>query len=143
MKKILITHSSFTGAIEVVYHTDGRILLIDYTNAVLPDSYAATFKAKVPVQLNAFEAAFKDSKCTCVSEDYVITFEQFWRRYGLAINKDRALKLWNKMSRTEQVEAYLFISIYDRHLADNTWKTKMYPDTYLRNKFFNNDISKL
>ena len=81
----------------------------------------------------------KSTSLTIVSVDYVITYEQFWNAYDNKVNNKRALALWDKLSHVDKVAAFVGIKIYNRHLQKNPWKTKADPDTYLRNRSWENN----
>ena len=67
-------------------------------------------------------------------------FKNFWNTYAHKVgNKKRAEKLWDALTEVEKVKALSYLKTYDRHLIENRGISKLYPETYLNQKRFNND----
>jgi hypothetical protein len=145
MKKFIITSPSFTGEINVLYGLDWKLLFIDFLKCDLSDEQMQYFKDKLPVNLTgedkteSLTQCFGKSKLNIVEEGYFVSFDQWWTRYNLKRNRARCEKLWHKLSDADKVNAFFKLGMYDRHLALEQWKTKADPDTYLRNKYWNNE----
>lgn len=153
MRRFIITSPAFTGEINVLYgasprpspeeREEMRLQYIDFTKCDLSDDQIKYFKERLPVLYDdKFLEPFGKSKLNVTEEGYRVSFDMFWNRYSLKRNRERCVKIWDKLSEADQVNAYFKLGQYERHLALNTWKTKADPDTYLRNKYWNDDWSK-
>lgn len=151
MKRFIITSSTFLGEINVLYGLDMRLQFIDLMKCDLTDEQIGFFKKHLTPTLSKGEGAdgvedlkkcFGTARLDIVEQGYKITFEQWFNRYNVKRNKARCLKLWNKLSEADQVNAFFKLGLYERHLMVNNWKTKAEPDTYLRNRYWENDWSK-
>jgi len=143
MKRYNITSPSFAGEINVLYG-EGKLMYIDFLKCELSDTQMSYFKDRLPVTLEPENSEtlltfFGVSKLNIAEEGYFVSFEQFWTRYNLKRNRERCEKLWAKLSEADRTNAYFKLGQYERHLSLNPWKTKSDPDTYLRNKYWNND----
>jgi hypothetical protein len=140
MRKFLITSPKFTGAAELLYNESGTLCKIDCTNTNMDEQVMQHFKQCCPVIVHRLinNSPFS-SNTTVVEGDFEVNFQMFWDAYRNKVNRLRAEKLWNQLSKTEQVEAYYGISRYDKFLHRNDWRTKADPDTYLRNKYWQNE----
>lgn len=140
MKRYIITSPRFTGEINVLYGLDNKLLFIDFMKCDLTDVQLKWFKVHCPIYFSeTFLDAFPNSQLNLIEEAYVVTFEMWWKRYGLKHNKARCLSLWNRLSQADQVNAYFKLGQYERHLSLNQWKTKADPDTYLRNRYWESE----
>lgn len=146
MKRYTITSPTFTGQINVLYGGEpARLLYMDFMKCQLTDEQLEFFKSHIPTEflgMDIFKAAFGKSRLDVVEEGYRVSFEQWWTRYNVKRNRARCEKLWAKMSEADQVNAFFKLGLYERHLMVNNWKTKAEPDTYLRNRYWENDWSK-
>lgn len=154
MKRFIITSPRFTGEINVLYAPTSpqpspeereplRLQFIDFTKCDMTEEQITFFKTKLPVFYSEkFMEAFGSSKLNVVEEGYVVTFDQFWKRYNLKRNRERSLKLWNRLSEADQVNAFFKLGQYERYLTLETWRTKAECDKYLRNRYWDNDWSK-
>ena len=140
MKRFITTSPSFTGEVHIIYGDDNTLLCLDFRNAQLTREQAHYLRVHTPTVFDAgFEAAFGTAKLTFVHEAYRISFEDWWLRYNNKINKSRAEKLWGRLTKAEQAQAFIGILTYDRHLQKEKWKNKADPEKYLRDKYWNNE----
>ena len=147
LKKYIITSPAYTGEINVMFGLDGKLLFIDFLKASLTDEQIQFFKEKCPASLidpgigaeSLLASNFGKSKLNIVQQGYFVTFEQWWTRYNLKRNRERCEKLWSKMSEADKAAAFFKLGMYERHLSLETWRTKAEPDTYLRNRYWDND----
>lgn len=140
MNRYIITSPKFNGEISVLYGVDERLLYIDFMKAELTDDQIKYFKEKLPVTYSDdFGGNFGRSELTVIKEGFKITFEQFWNRYSVKHNKIRTEKQWNKLSISDQVNAFFKYKMYERHLAMNPWKNKAEPETYLKDRYWESE----
>lgn len=144
MKKLLLTSTGYSGEVVIVYGMENKLILIDMQTASMTDEQIQAMKARVPTSYDesSFLKAFNSPTLRVIEEGFQVGFEAFWDKYGIKRNKERCIKLWDKLSEADRVKAYYSLNGYFRHLAQNTWKTKAEPDTYLRNRYFDNDYTK-
>jgi len=141
MIRFITTSPSFAGEVHLIYGDDQVLQCLDMRHAQLSREQAHYLRMHTPTVFDAasFEAAFGTAKLHFVHEAYVIRFEDWWQRYGKKINKLRAEKVWARLSKAKQAQAYASLAAYDRHLHDNKWKNKLDPENYLRNESWNNE----
>ncbi len=138
MQLFKITNPNFTGEIEVLYN--GKLVKFDCTNAQIDEETISAFKRAIPTNINVFIKGEWCSKYTTVVEaEYIVSFDMFWRAYDKKINKARAMPIFEKLTKTEQVKAYMGIKAYDKYLTKEKWRTKADPENYLRNKTWENE----
>lgn len=139
MNKYTITSQKFTGQIDLMFDDKGTVCKLDLTCADLDATQLTYFVNHMPIYEGNLEKAFKGSNVVIVSEKYHITFDDFWNAYDQKHNRKRAEQIWNKLTKSDQVQAYCGLKSYDRHLKINSWKSKADPDTYLRNRMWENN----
>lgn len=138
MRRFLITSPALQGTCELIFREDGTLCRIDMPTK-MPAAIVRIFKERAPAHIDEIEPAFKNTNATVIEADFEVTFEMFWNVYALKINRKRAEVLWNKLSKTKQVQAWAGIAAYDKFLKKNTWRSKADPDTYLRNEMWESE----
>jgi hypothetical protein len=139
MNRYLITSSHYTGEVELVFDTTGRLVRIDMQSTNMTVVQVDKFKERIPAVENLLEQRFSDTKVTIVQSEYEVTFEQFWKKYNKKINKLRGEQEWNKLSKAEQVCAFFGIDAYDKFLAQVKVRQKLDPENYLKRKSWENE----
>jgi hypothetical protein len=139
MKRFLITSPSWFGTVEITYKPDGLLYSIDLSNAVLLPGVIDPLKRVVPARVNDIETAFKNTRATVVQADFEATFDMFWKAYNKKINRKRAEELWDKLPKEQQVLAWAGVAAYDKYLKVNDWRSKADPETFLRNRYWENE----
>jgi hypothetical protein len=134
MKQLIMTSPKFSGEITVLYGTDDQLIMIDMQQAELKASQVKAFKEAIPVFLSdEMPELFKSF--TIIKKGYM-----FWDAYNKKRNRDRAEKLWDKMSEVNKAKAYLGLNLYNRYCELNvSWYNKLDPENYLRNQSWNNE----
>lgn len=138
MRRFLITSPRYTGEAVLLYNSIGMLQSIELGQTTMDAETISHFKRAVPVMVGGLQEAFTGTTVV-VESAIVITFEQFWKKYDHKFNKDRAEKLWNRLSKTDMIEAYYGLDKYHKFLRKNSERIKLHPDTYLRNKAWLND----
>lgn len=134
MRKFVLTSSKMEGQIEIVFN-ENEISIVDFSKAKLTVEQRDYFLRHVAVCLFDLEAFVKQSRFTCVEADIEITFEMFWDKYAFKVDRKRAEKIWDKMSKAKKISAFYGIDRYDRYLRRTAdWRNKMEPKTYLKNE---------
>jgi hypothetical protein len=140
MKRFIITSPKFTGEINVLYGLDNKLQFIDFMKCDLSEEQITFFKNRLPVFYSEnFSEGFGKSQLTVMEEGYRVSFDQWWTRYNVKRNRERCIKLWNKLSEADQVNAFFKLGLYERFLALENWRTKAEPDTYLRKRYWENE----
>lgn len=67
-------------------------------------------------------------------------FNKFWNLYDKKVAKDKVLKLWSKLKPDEIDKIFLTLPDYINATPDKQFRKN--PDTYLRNKCWNDEIVK-
>lgn len=139
MKRIIITSNGFFGQVYAVYGDDLMLRSLEMTAAQLTPAQVEWLKENIPTLLYAEMAEHLATKrLHCVIEGYEVSFDQFWDAYDEKINVGRCKPVWNKLTAGEKAQAYMGILAYNRHLAEQPWKTKANPENYLKQKYWNN-----
>ena len=144
MRRFLITSNKFTGTAELIYSNLLHLVCIDMRNAVMSPEVITAFKKAMPTVFSeeAIKAAISEGT-TIVEADLIVTFKQFYDDYPLKRNRYKAEKIFNGMSKTDQVTAYYSLAGYKKYLAQHNWLNPMIADNYLRNHHFETDWSKV
>lgn len=138
MRKFILTSPKLTGQIEVIFHDDA-IVCIDFRQCQVEETRKEWLLQRVPVKMADLEAFIKGTGFTCVESDIELTFEMFWNKYGMKVDRKRTLAIWEKLSKSKQVAAYYGIEKYDRYLKRTDWRNKCEPKTYLINERWENE----
>lgn len=67
-----------------------------------------------------------------------VTFDDFWIKYGKKVDKQQAIKEWNKLKDFEQSEAYQGINPYNK-FCEKDGRSRKDPCRYLSNKCWLNE----
>lgn len=87
--------------------------------------------------LTRFEAITR-GKVTRIAMD--LTFAAFWNSYAYKVgNKGRTEKLWNTMNDVDKAAAMKSIPIYESFLSVKKNQDKVYPETFLSQRRFENN----
>ena len=63
-----------------------------------------------------------------------LSFNAFYEAYGNKQNKDRTYKFWTALPEPDIIAALRAIRRYDQYLAQKPGIEKKYPDTWLKNR---------
>lgn len=137
MKKYLISSSKYTGEVELVYSP--HLEIVDFSKTDMSIEGRQWMVRRIPSHSDGLPELIAGTGAVIVEENVVVHFEDWWKLYNKKINKDRALKLWDKISDTEKQKAWVGTIKYNRHLSKNLWQNKADPETFIRNKYWNND----
>lgn len=137
MKRYHITSDKFAGYVELTYN-EGTLAYINFVNAEMTMEIAKMFLRATSWRQENVAGGFSDNT-RIVESDVEITFDMFWKQYAKKINKARAIKLWDKLSVSDRAGAYVGIRLYNKYLFANKWRTKADPETYLRNRYWENE----
>lgn len=69
-----------------------------------------------------------------------LSFDSFWNSYGYKKGKKSSVeRIWKSMCDVERAAALTYIKKYNHYLAQNPHIQRMYPQTYLNRKEWQND----
>lgn len=142
MRRLILTSPVITGQVEIIYNDNELIEVIDFSKTA---PTAAGVRKGLLERLARFpqfadaEQIVTGTQGILVEADLEVTFDMFWKKYDKKINKARAIKLWDKLSKTDQVKAYYGIDAYDKYLQKESWRSKADPENYLRNRYWENE----
>lgn len=63
-----------------------------------------------------------------------LSFESFWEAYGNKVRKIQTQAAWKKLKDADRLKALEGVRRYDHHLQRNTWKNKMDPNRFLKER---------
>lgn len=113
--------------------------MIDAMQATLTHGQLKKFLDTAQTDLADISKWFEGTAAKVIEVPLEVTFEMFWNMYGKKINRIRAVKLWDKLSTAERMNAILGISKYNNYLQRESWRSKADPETYLSGKYWENE----
>lgn len=137
MKSIIMTSHKIDGHISFNYNEAGIIEQLEISGTLTDKQYVWLF-SRFPWQYDQLPAFSRQAPDAVFTEtEREITFQMFWDRYNDKVrsSKKKTKDKWDKMSKAEQVKAYLFIPIYFRTKGS---AEKKYATTYLEAELWNN-----
>jgi len=140
MKKFLL-ESKKTGAIIIVGYRKGILVYLDMKEGV-SNLQAMWAHEKVPLPYAEFEAFEKYAKKQgIIVSEFLddLRFTYFWNTYDYKKGKKISVeRLWKSMPDTEKNKALAYLKKYNFFLAENSHIPKLYPQTYLNRKEWDN-----
>ncbi len=108
----------------------GRLQKMEITQ-IPPDKNSVNY-GNIPMTVGALMQLadnFKD-KLTVVEKEPNLSFDRFYKEYNVKDKKQRALKLWNKMTEAKKIKAFNYIRRYRNKCKLDSIRMAN-PDTYL------------
>ncbi len=139
MRRFVITSPHYNGQAEIIYNGEGILCRIELTETDMIASVVKGFKNRVPALVDELAEAFTGTQVKIIENDIEVTFDMFWKKYNKKINKSRCIMLFTKMDKSMQLLAFMGILAYDKYLKKESWRSKADPETYLRNKYWENE----
>lgn len=134
MNKYIITSPHFAGQVEVTY-MEGELSVLDFRQSSIKGSHKKSFKDKIATNEEGLGGCFEKSSVEILKGEVEITIEMFWDKYKKKVNIKRCRPLWDRLSPTQKVKAFIGIDKYFRHLAKtNSLQYKIDPENYLRDE---------
>lgn len=105
---------------------------------------ALVIESPAPVQVDRayfytseekFIQACKENNINVIDVEWDVTFEDWYNDYNYKVDKQPAMKYWDKMPKEKRIRAKLFNKQYDRQLK-LSGLSKKYPLTYLRSEIY-------
>ena len=135
MRVFEITSTKFTGKVIVKFNEQDCFAGIDFSDSDITVGQVQWFLKHLPATSHAM-GVFPEGMVTEVLES--IDFTAFWNRYNDKARRSRVKteRVWNRMSRAEQVKAYNYVPQYFRSIPSGVMKK--YATTYLNDQLWNN-----
>ena len=124
---------------------ENLLMLIDMQQVKLNKQQVEFIVRKVPAVFNAdtFQQELGTDKLEAIAADLEVTFEMFWKEYPNKINRKRALSVWDKLSKSNQVLAYIGLYKYKKYAEKNSkWYNVSMPETYLKDEYWTNEYAR-
>jgi len=138
MKQYLVTNPSYTGEAILLYNGTGLLQKIDLTQTDMDANTVARFKRAVPATSDLLAQSFSE-QTTIVASELIVAFEEFWLKYDHKYNKARCEAIWERLTKSEKIQAFYSLDKYFKYLRKHSTQAKLHPDSYLRNKAWLND----
>lgn len=139
MSKFLIELPKSKASAVIEYDENGFLIDLKLTVADMSDEQKRYFNAKLPKRLDLLQIwkeSFPTMKVKEIELD--LSFQTFWDLYANKVgNKEKAVKTWEKMPETEKAKALKWLPTYETQIAISK-VAKMYPETFLNQKRWNN-----
>lgn len=144
MRRFVFTSPGFTGCVESMYDSKGRLLRIDFSKATMTEKAISWFKQRMPVIIDNIEAAFDGVNCTVKEEDIEVSFEDFWRVYPYKRNRHLAEAYWPKLTTNQQYQAFVNAIEYRKYCERHKkWYNPKIAEAWLKQKEYMNDFKNL
>lgn len=122
--------NGFNCNVELTYK-DGLLQRVEVEN---PQEEKSPEKwAKFPIREAEALDTFRSNKVPFTEIHRQITFVMFWEKFDYKVDRMEAERLWNKLDKISQSEAYDHLPAYFAHLKLNNIARK-YAKTYIRQK---------
>lgn len=135
MRVFEITSTKYVGRVTIKFNNQDCFAGIDFSEADVTVGQVQWFLKRIPANSHAM-GMFPAGMVTEVLES--IDFNAFWNRYDDKARSSRIKteRVWNRMSRAEQVKAFNFVPKYFRSIPGGVMKK--YATTYLNDQLWNN-----
>ncbi|MDB0599817.1 hypothetical protein PL373_01345 [Tenacibaculum maritimum] len=138
MKVFLITHKASSSSMLFTYTAKGVLKEFKLNFSPKINFYSLLTPA-FPFNLSDVDN-YKGDKAYKVAEiAQDLTFTTFWNSFAYKHgNKQRASKLWSLLPELEKAKALAYIPTY-KNMLINSSKDHLYPETYLKQKRYDNE----
>ncbi len=135
MRVFEITSTKFTGKVIVKFNEQDCFAGIDFSEADISFEQVKWFLKKLPANSRSM-GMYAGLDVSEVRE--TIDFAAFWNLYNDKARSSRVKteRVWNRMSRAEQVKAYNYVPKYFQSIPGGVMKK--YATTYLNDQLWNN-----
>ena len=134
-----LTSSAFEGEVIFDFDDNGLLVRYDASGANLTEGQQVFLLRRLPRELAQIKTFLENSptaRFTPIEQE--VSFDMFWNRYNEKVrsSKKKAMKIWSRLSRADQIKAYRYIARYEQSLYQGT--PKKYAETYLNAEIWNN-----
>lgn len=136
----VLSSDQFVGEITLTYDKNQVLERLEST-AQLSDHQRTMLSRVFPLtyaQLTRLVGESGGLKAKLLPPD--LSFEVFWKAYNYPTKKARAQPLWEKLSNTDKVACLNSLTAYAYYLSVKNGIERQYPDTYLRQRRWEDDF---
>lgn len=140
-RKWSVQFRNVQGAAVLTYDDQDRLEAVDISELYDQQTHRDWLWAWFPRTMDKLLEQSGNAKLTinAVLED--LSFPKFWDTYDYKIGKkQRAEKIWEAMNDTERSKCLLAIPAYKYWLAQQNGIAKLYPETFLSQKRWQNEF---
>jgi hypothetical protein len=131
MKEFIFTSKLFEGSLRFRYNVDGTLEQFE-CKAELTPQQVNFFTNNFPFRLEFLKLIEEKAQGKMVEITY-LSFENFWEAYDYKVDKIKAQKYWEKMSKVDKALALTGIYKY-RNRSIIKGISLVYPERYLKYK---------
>lgn len=140
MRKFLVTSPAWQGEAEIVYDQSGRLISLSNIGTNMSTDVISSFKKRVPAHIDNMSEAFTGTQAVVVETDFNVSVDDFLHEYPYARNTHLTREYWPKMSRSDQVLAWMAAKDYADYCKRNSkWYKPKIADTWLKHKEYLNN----
>lgn len=136
----ILTSNKLKGKILVGFTPEGVLCKMEVDPADATRKLMHWFLERLPLLEGAMHPKYYDNLLHIepVSDD--LSFDRFWNDYDQKVGKKaRVEKLWDTLSNPDRAKALAGIRRYDNYLLKQKGIAKAYAETYLRNRYWENE----
>ena len=141
MKLYLISNArKFKGAVNVIYNIDGKLARVDFTSTDLDASSVEVMLKLISGNEASVGMHFKNADTVIIEGDFQVSFDDFMREYPYKRNTHLARAHWPKMTKNEQIQAYIAATDYRKYCErEHAWYKPKIADAWLKKQEFLNE----
>lgn len=129
------------GVAVLTYDDKDRLEAVDISELYDLELHREWIWAWFPREMSGLLAQSNNAKITinAILED--LSFERFWEEYGYKIGKkSRVQLLWSNLSDKDKSKCLLALPRYNYFLANQKGIARLYPETFLSQRRFENEF---
>jgi hypothetical protein len=141
MKRYLISFPASAGDAELWYNEAGKLVRIDISKTNMRPDVLEEFKLAAPVHVDQLHTAWGEVKVTITEADIIISFEQWWNKWGSQgnkVNRKRCVPVYEKFSASKKLKSFMGMDKYFAFCIKNNRKI-LDPENYLKNETWDNE----
>lgn len=138
--KYILTAKQLKNKILVEFTTEGLLCKMEISSEDATEKFVRWFLGRLPWHEKAMSAINYQNllKIEPVADN--LSFDGFWDAYNYKVGKKpRVQKLWDAMSDPDRAKAIAGVKRYDGYLSAQKGIAKAYAETYLRNRYWENE----
>lgn len=140
MEEQFLVQGKSTGAKMTFTFTDGMLTAYEFQGEMSRKQYTWLVNY-FPFTLEMIEWMRRQKGFIVSQVVKDLSFKAFWDTYNYKVgNKQRSERLWNKLQEMERIIAMNSIRRYDSYLKMHPNIEKLYPETYLNQKRYENEF---
>lgn len=134
MKKYCLTSTKFTGEVLYLFNDNDRLVELKISAEMEPEKHSILI-SWTPETIEHLMAFQKQYNLNLKEVPVEITFEVFWEEFNYKVDKQMAVKEWDKLDEPSQAKAIAKAKAY-RAFCARKGTALIYPSRYLKNRRF-------